>query len=166
MALINQECIGGPGLCSRSDATTSDRQGTVTANRQNQKKAKFQTPSTSNEARNYVKHNSVENISQDLVHLTKSDTASASLISLMKKGRKSQKLQIYLHLHPHWRELRNSPTLQDQESQRERILEGQAVHIVTFACKIVIKTLLQSGLVDYQSEKLNFGLYILHTRAV
>ena len=44
-------------------------------------KAKFQTPSTSNEARNYVEHNSVENISQDLVHLTKSDTASAPLIS-------------------------------------------------------------------------------------
>ena len=44
-------------------------------------KAKFQTPSTSNEARNYVEHNSVENISQGLVHLTKSDTASASLIS-------------------------------------------------------------------------------------
>ena len=44
-------------------------------------KAKVQTPSTSNEVRNYVEHNSVENISQDLVHLTKSDTASASLIS-------------------------------------------------------------------------------------
>ena len=44
-------------------------------------KAKFQTPSTSNEARNYVEHNSVEKISQDLVHLTKSDTASASLFS-------------------------------------------------------------------------------------
>ena len=44
-------------------------------------KAKFQTPSTSNEVRNYVKHNSVEKISQDLVHPTKSDTASASLIS-------------------------------------------------------------------------------------
>ena len=43
--------------------------------------AKFQTPSTSNEARNYVEHNSVENISQDLVHPTKSDTASASVIS-------------------------------------------------------------------------------------
>ena len=43
-------------------------------------KAKFQTPSTSNEARNYVEHNSVENISQVLVHPTKSDTASASLI--------------------------------------------------------------------------------------
>ena len=45
-------------------------------------KAKFQTPATSNVARNYVKHNSVENVSQDLVHPTKSDTsASASLIS-------------------------------------------------------------------------------------
>ena len=45
-------------------------------------KAKFQTPATSNAARNYVKHHSVENISHDLVHLTKSDTsASASLIS-------------------------------------------------------------------------------------
>ena len=44
-------------------------------------KAKFQTPSTSNEVRNYVEHNSVENISQDLVHLTKLETASAALIS-------------------------------------------------------------------------------------
>ena len=44
-------------------------------------KAMFQTPSTSNEARNYVEHNSVEKIPQDLVHPTKSETASASLIS-------------------------------------------------------------------------------------
>ena len=44
-------------------------------------KAKFQTPSTSNEARNYDENNSVEKISQDLVHLTKSDTASTSLFS-------------------------------------------------------------------------------------
>ena len=42
-------------------------------------KAKFRTPSTSNEARNYVEHNSVEKISDDLVHPTKSDTASASI---------------------------------------------------------------------------------------
>ena len=48
-------------------------------------KAKFQTPSTSNEDRNYVEHNSVEKISQDLVHPTKSDTASASLISESEK---------------------------------------------------------------------------------
>ena len=33
-------------------------------------KAKFQTPAVLNETRNCVKHNSAENISQDLVHLT------------------------------------------------------------------------------------------------
>ena len=44
-------------------------------------KAKFQTPSTSNEARNCVEHNSVEKISDDLIHPTKSDTASASIFS-------------------------------------------------------------------------------------
>ena len=41
-------------------------------------KAKFQTPSTYNDERNFVKHNSVKKISDDLVHLTKSDTSSAS----------------------------------------------------------------------------------------
>ena len=86
-------------------------------------KAKFQTPSTSNEVRNYVKHNSVENISQDLVHPTKSDTASASLISESEEREEIAEMQMYLHpplhlhLHLHWRELRNSPTLQDPESQ-------------------------------------------------
>ena len=42
-------------------------------------KAKFLSPATSNAARNCVKHNSAENVSQDLVHPTKLDTeASAS----------------------------------------------------------------------------------------
>ena len=42
-------------------------------------KAKFQTPATSNTTRNCVEHNYAENVSQDLVHPTKSDTeASAS----------------------------------------------------------------------------------------
>ena len=42
-------------------------------------KAEFHTPAIPNETRNYVKHNSAENIAQDLVHLTKLDTeASAS----------------------------------------------------------------------------------------
>ena len=96
-------------------------------------KAKFQTPSTSNEARNYVEHNSVENISQDLVHRQILILLLLLSFQNQKKGRKLQKLQMYLHLH--WRESRNSPTLQDPESQQERILEGQPVHIVTFTCK-------------------------------
>ena len=41
-------------------------------------KAKFQTPSTYNDERNFIRHNSVEKFSPDLVHLTKSDTSSFS----------------------------------------------------------------------------------------
>ena len=42
-------------------------------------KAEFQTPAIPNATRNCVKHNSAENVSQDLVYPTKSDTeASAS----------------------------------------------------------------------------------------
>ena len=88
-------------------------------------KAKFQTPSTSNEARNYVEHNSVEKISQDLVHMMKPDTASASLFSESEEREEIAEaflhlqtfLHLHLHLHPNWRESRNSPTLQDQERQ-------------------------------------------------
>ena len=41
-------------------------------------KAKFQTTATSNVARNCVEYNSVEKVSQDLVHLTKSDTSASA----------------------------------------------------------------------------------------
>ena len=98
-------------------------------------KAKFQTPATSNAARNCVEHNSAENVSQDFVHLTNQTLKLLLLLILnQKKGRKLQ-MYLHLHLHLHWRKLRNSPTLQDPESQRERILEGQPVHSVTFTCK-------------------------------
>ena len=41
-------------------------------------KAEFQTPAIPNAARNCVKHNSAENISQDLVHPTKLDTETSA----------------------------------------------------------------------------------------
>ena len=41
-------------------------------------KAKFQTPFTYNDERNFVKHNPVKKISDNLVHPTKSDTSSIS----------------------------------------------------------------------------------------
>ena len=41
-------------------------------------KAKFQTPFTYNDERNFVEHNPVKEISDDLVHLTKSHTSSVS----------------------------------------------------------------------------------------
>ena len=74
-------------------------------------KAKFQTPFISNEARNYVEHNSVEKISQDLVHLTKSDTASASLIS--EPEEREEIAETADTPAPALRELRNSLTLQN-----------------------------------------------------
>ena len=48
-------------------------------------KAKFQTPFTYNDERNFVECNSVKKISDDLVHLTKSDTASASILSELEE---------------------------------------------------------------------------------
>ena len=41
-------------------------------------KAKFQNPFTYSDDRNFVKHNPVKKISDDLVHLTKSHTSSVS----------------------------------------------------------------------------------------
>ena len=52
-------------------------------------KAEFQTPAIPNVTRNCVRHNSAENISQDLVHLNKSDIeASASFDSKSEEREK------------------------------------------------------------------------------
>ena len=47
-------------------------------------KAKFQTPFTYNDERNFVKCNPVKKISDDLVHPTK-DTSSASILSELEE---------------------------------------------------------------------------------
>ena len=47
-------------------------------------KAKFQNPFTYNDERNFVKHNPVKKISDDLVYLTK-DTSSASILSELEE---------------------------------------------------------------------------------
>ena len=47
-------------------------------------KVKFQTPFTYNDERNFVEHNPVKKISDDLVYLTK-DTSSASILSELEE---------------------------------------------------------------------------------
>ena len=47
-------------------------------------KAKFQTPFTYNDERNFVEHNSVKKISDDLAYPTK-DTSSASILSELEE---------------------------------------------------------------------------------
>ena len=50
------------------------------------------------------------------------------------------------------------PEEQDLESQQERTLESQPVHLVIFTCKDTSA----SGSVDYQFKMLNFELYIVY----
>ena len=104
-------------------------------------KAKFHTPSTYNDDRNFFQHNSVEKFSPNHVYPTKSDTSSVSDSIFQKEGRKLQKMFLHLqktylhlhhlHLHPHWRQSKNDHTLQEQGSQHARTLGSQPAHIVT-----------------------------------
>ena len=50
-------------------------------------KAEFHTPAIPNATRNCVKHNSAENISQDLVHPNKSDTEASASFDSKSEGR-------------------------------------------------------------------------------
>ena len=50
-------------------------------------KAEFQTPAIPNATRNCVEHNSTENVSQDLVHLTKLDTEASASFDLESEER-------------------------------------------------------------------------------
>ena len=49
--------------------------------------AEFQTPAIPNATRNCVEHNSAETVSQDLVHLTKSDTEASASFDSKSEGR-------------------------------------------------------------------------------
>ena len=98
-------------------------------------KAKFQTPSTSNEARNYVEHNSVEKIPQDLVHLTKSDTASASLFSESEE-REETTADVPAPADIPASAPAPAPTLERVKEQSHTPGSRKStVHLVTFTCK-------------------------------
>ena len=89
-------------------------------------KAELHTPAIPNMVRDCVQENSLENVSPDPVQMTlpTSDTLLL-LIRNQKTGRKSQ-------MHLHWRWPRNKVlTLQDLESQQERTLGSQPVHLAS-----------------------------------
>ena len=66
---------------------TSSRQDKNTADSQKQK-AKFQNPFTYNDDRNFVRHNSVNKISPNLVFMTTPNTSVSNSVFCRKKGRK------------------------------------------------------------------------------
>ena len=79
-----------PKMYRRTKSTLKIRSTDVRQTRHNysqltkNEKAKFQTPFTYNDERNFVKHNPVKKISDDLVYLTK-DTSSASILSELEQ---------------------------------------------------------------------------------
>ena len=85
-------------------------------------KAKFQTPFTYNDERNFVEHNPVKKISDDLVYLTK-DTSSASILSELEEREEIAEDVPAPVDNPApapadtLETMRNNLTLQDQESQ-------------------------------------------------
>ena len=120
----------------------SGNQDKNTANSQN-RKVKFQTPSTYNDDRNFVRHNSVEKFSPNLVYPTKSDTSSVS-DSIFYERREEIAEDVPAHAEDvpasapappapalHWRQSKNDHTLQEQGSQHARTLGNQPAHIVT-----------------------------------
>ena len=69
----------------------SSRQDKNTADSQKQKKAKFQNPFIYNDDRNFVRHNSVNKISPNLVFMTTPNTSVSNSVFCRKKGRKRGK---------------------------------------------------------------------------
>ena len=111
-------------------------------------KAKFQNPFIYNDDRNFVRHNSVNKISPNLVFMTTPNTSVSNSVFCRKKGRKCGKcrdsrrqqkdlhlhlqqkdlyLHLHLHLQPHW----SDHTPRTRKSQ-QKTLGDQPVHIVTF----------------------------------
>ena len=118
-------------------------------------KAKFQDPFIYNDDRNFVRHNSVDKFSPNLVYMTTPNTSSVSN-SVFFIERKEENADIAEITEaevpapaPTLENSRNDHTLQEQGSQ-QRTLGDQPVHIVH------IRTLFQPGLVDTQY---NVGLY-------
>ena len=151
-------------LKMRSTPTEAEQTGYINSQSTEPEKAEFHTPAIPNTVRDCVQENSLENILPHPVQTAfpTSDTypqaSAASFDSKSETGRKSQ-----IHLHLHWRWPRNKVlTLQDLESQQERTLESQPVHLVIFTCKDTST----SGSVDYQSKMLNFELYIMYNRQI
>ena len=103
-------------------------------------KAKFQNPLTYSDQRNFVEHNPVKKISDDLVYPTKSHTSSVSDY-IFSEEREEVEEDVSAPADIPAPLPAPAPTLETVEEQqpytpgsRKSTLEGQPVHIVTFTC--------------------------------
>ena len=133
------------------------------------KKAEFHTPDSPNMTRNCVEHNSVENISQDLVQPNTSDTEASASFDF-KSEEREEIAEIADVPAP-------TPTpalerIKEQSSHtpgsRKSTRKNFGKPASSFSDFLYVndhKDTRASGLVDYQFEKLNFELYVLYSRA-
>ena len=104
-------------------------------------KAEFHTPAIPNVTTNCVKHNSVENISQDLVQLNTSDTEASASFDFKSEEREEIAETADVPAPPPTPspaleriEEQSTPTPGSRKSMR-KTLESQPVHLVSFTCK-------------------------------
>ena len=121
-------------------------------------KAEFHTPAIPNMVRDCVQENSLENVSPDPVQTTLPTSgtypqASASFDSKLEDGEEIADTSAPAL------EIPKEQGTYTLESQQERTLGSQPVHLVIFTCKNTTT----SGSVEYQFKTLNFELYVLYS---
>ena len=119
-------------------------------------KAKFQTPATSNAARNPVEHNSAENVSQDLVHPTKSDTEASASFDFESEEIADVPAPTPAHTPA------PAPALErvEEQSHTPGSRKSMRKNFGRPASSLREFYTRASGLMDYQSEKFNFTFCI------
>ena len=145
----------------RSTPTEAEQTGYRNSQLTEQEKAEFHTPAIPNMVRDCVKENSLENISPDHVQMTLPTSDTHPQVSAASFDSKSEDREEIADTPSPALEMAENKvlTLQDPESQQERTLGSQPVHLVIFTCKDATA----SGTVDYQFKMLNFELYILYS---
>ena len=128
-------------------------------------KAEIQTPAIPNATRNCVEHNSAENISQDLVHPTKSDIKAS--VSFDFKSEEREKITEIADV-PAFTPAHtpaSAPALERVEEQSHTPRSRKSTRNNFGRPASPFSDTRASGLMDYQFEKLNFELYVLYSRA-
>ena len=147
----------------RSTPTEVKQTGYMNSQSTEPEKAESHTPAIPNMVRDYVKENSLENVSPDPVQLTlpRLDThPQASAASFDSKSEEMEEITDISAPALEMAEEQGTSTAGSRKSTRKNF--GKPASLFSdFTCKDTIAT----GTVDYQFKMLNFELYILYSRA-
>ena len=143
----------------RSTPTEAEQTGYMNSQLTEPEKAEFHIPAIPNTVRDCVQENSLETVSPDPVQMTLPTPDPYSQASAPFDSKSEDREEITDTSAPALEISRNKVlTLQDLESQQERTLGSQPVHLVIFKCKDTST----SGSVDHQFKTLNFEIYVMY----